>query len=348
MQKGILLLLLLLLPLCSPATARVDFNGDDFWQKLVLDKRLPERKFTTADTVIIIASNRIMQDSSRFMGEARDTVVRYMMVYAENGQWHVAQVGNISQALVYMPDINRDWVIYTEGMGKLFTSEVDRGMRLSATYLVNVLMLDYPSISTTRKSFGNYRFALNNARMAYKDFVPVLDTIKELSTGKRMGTGNLTLFFHSMGNNVMRELVLNGKLPVLNDNTWVDNLILNAACVPQRHHKQWMDKIKFAKHIYVHYNPEDRSLKLAHLVSFKKQLGEKVKRPLSAQAVYINFHKACDNGHSNFLSLPSRPPVLKPAFNHYMTVLHGEAVNIHSPAGYVSSEWKGIGWSLVP
>ena len=83
-----------------------------------------------------------------------------------------------------------------------------------------------------------------------------------------------------MGNYLIRNIALKGKAEQLNGTKWVDNLILNSACVPQYHHRKWLGKIKFAKGLYVNYNPEDRVLMGAKIASKRTQLGNKAKPPV--------------------------------------------------------------------
>ena len=204
-----------------------------------------------------------------------------------------------------------------------------------------------PSFNSNKKLLGNYQFAFRNARRAYEDFVPVLDSVVRLRKHGNMGIGHLTLFFHSMGNNILRETVRKGRLPEINSTVWVDNLVLNAPCVPQKHHKEWLDKVQFAKRIYVHYNPEDHVLKGAHLVSFRKQLGEKVRKPISTHAVYINFHPLAGENHSNFLVLLQHPVPPQSLLAYYHSLLHGNAVNIADTIHFRRSGYRGIGVEFV-
>lgn len=327
------------------------YNSDEFWNRLQLDKGMPEIGKTKIDTAIVVASNRALlpDDNLRFMSEEADTgVIRYYYVYAYKGKWHVLQADNLQKAIGYMPEQNRDWVVYTEGMGKIFTSDIDRGMRLAAQYDVNILLLDYPSIRSDLKRIANYKFAISKARAAYKDFVPVLDTVQQLRLTNKMGKGSMNLFFHSMGNIVAYKTVTSGKILMLNDKVWVDNLILNAPCVPEKKHKKWVDKLTFAKHVYIHYNPRDHTLLGAHLLSLKKQLGEKVKKPISKNATYINFNKIADRGHSNFLSLPGREPATKAASVHYNTLFHGNEVEVSDTTKYKPTGYHNIGYDLLP
>ncbi len=270
-----------------------DFNGEAFWQKVKLTQHLPARALTANDTVMVVVSNRkeAKEDKLRYMSESCDeNSLHYFFVFTDRGIWHVLPTESLERAISLMPDKNRDWVLYTEGMGKLFTTDIFRGLMVAGQYNVNVIMFDYPSITTTKKSFGNYFFAIGNARKAYKYFTPALVQVKQLRAANKMGNGKLSMFYHSMGNHVARQIVKKHKLNAINDIVWVDNLVLNAPCVPRRGHKKWINKIHYAKAIYINYNQYDFTLGGAYLASKKLQLGHKPVRNISDNAVYVNFN----------------------------------------------------------
>lgn len=344
------ILLLLTSVICRAQSPYDYFNSDAFWQKMVQDSvQSPIPTFGKGDTIIVAASTRILQaGNSRFIGETRDAqTIRYYFIFARNGKWHIHPFPSLGEAIKHVPDLYKDWVIYTEGMGKIFTSGIDRGMQMAAQYGVHVLYLDYPSIRTTYKPLKNYKFALRNANNAYKDFMPVLDTIKALHESRELGYGHITLFFHSMGNNVMRKIAQNdADLNQYNGSVWADNLVLNSPCVPRKKHNKWVDKIHFTNKIYVHYNPKDGTLKWARLAGFRQIMGEHIKKPLSKQAVYINFNPLCGDGHSNFLNLYGHPPIKPTAFAHYNSLFHGETVNLQDTTLYVPSAYRHIGWTI--
>lgn len=343
------LLLFVLLCQCLLLHAQGDyFNSDEAWNKVKLQQgRLPA--LSDKDTVIIIASNRKLDTSIRYALETReDNGVHYFIVFARNNNWNVYPQPSLIQALQAAKGSNKNWVVYTEGMGKLFTTDVDRGMAMASQYGVRVLLLDYPSISSTRKSLGNYYFAIKNARRTPRYFLPVIDSFRMLRE-TFLPKAQVHLFFHSMGNNLMRGIAHSQNLELINGEVWVDNLILNAACVKQRRHRKWMNKVKFAQHKYIHYNPMDRTLYLAHLAAFRKQLGEKVRKPLAANTTYINFYTlAGERGHSNFLNLAGRKPISPTSYEHYRKLLTGQGINLNDTATYRPSAYRGIGWDILP
>ncbi len=348
--------LLLLFILSVPAAARKPsndyfshFNTDAFWQKLVEEPAGPPIILRPGDTAIAIASNRATAPGSlRFMSEDRDTAgtVRYYIAYTRDGQWRVRRRPSLRAVVADMMQPQRDWVIYAEGMGKIFTTDLDRGLSLAGQYSVNLLLLDYPSIHSGYNAYKNYRFVLRNSTRAYKDFAPALDSFRRLRAEGVAGEGKLTLFFHSMGNNIIRRIAQTSYLKRYNDDVWVDNLVLNAPCVPTAGSTEWIERIRFARNIYVHYNPHDFTLKWARLGSLHAILGERPEPPLARNAAYINFNPLCGASHSNFLNLWGRPPVLPEAVAHYKKLFHGQPVNLKDPSLYAPQE-DGMGWYIT-
>jgi hypothetical protein len=159
------------------------------------------------------------------------------------------------------------------------------------------------------------------------------------------GNGKLSMFFHSMGNNVIRKIASTKYLKRYNDAVWVDNLILNAPCVPYRRSFRWIDSIRFAKHVFVHYNPYDQTLKWARIIGFRRILGERPGARIANNATYVNFNPLCGGGHSNFLSLRGRQPASKACTHHYDQLFHGNATL--DTTMYRKSAYRSIGYDLT-
>jgi len=339
MKRLLRIALLLLFPLFADAKTDVidSMNTDAFWKGIVFKDYKAEYaqgkqgSLPIADTLFMVASNRAIQFSKpRFMSEDRgENHLNYFLVFLRNGQWNVWHT-SFKTAMLAMQRNNRDrdWVVYTEGFGKIFTTGIYRGISMASQYKVNVLYLDYPSYNTSKKLMGNYYFALDNARQSGEDFAPVFDTLKRYRQAGKMGDGKLTLFFHSMGNNMIREMVRNDKIGSINKEQWVDNLVLNSACVPQKNHAQWVDQINFANRIYINYNPKDATLSGANFMSLKKQLGQRQYSGQSAKAIYVNFNSLCNRNHSNFLTLLAHKPTAPAAIAYYDILFHGNCVTL--------------------
>ncbi|MCB9064935.1 MAG: alpha/beta hydrolase [Chitinophagales bacterium] len=344
MQRAISLLILLL-GLHMTAIGN-PFNSEDWWNRLVCEESPAYSSIGDIDTSIVVVSNRaINRGELRFMSEHRnEDSLYYFFVYAYKGKWHVLSVTDLTNAISHIPNKTKDWVIYTEGMGKIFTSNLDRGMMMASQYDVNVILLDYPSITTTKKMIGNYFFAIKNAKRTYKYFTPVLTVIAHQ---KSMGNicGKLSLFCHSMGNHLIRQIARKDSLKSINDKTWVDNLILNAACVPERNHQKWLSKIKFAKNIYINYNADDYVLAGAEVIGFAHQLGRRPQYPVYTPAQYVNFSKLVGQNHSYFLTIRDRKPVNPQAKEYYQIILHGNTID---RTNYPQSSYHNMGVEIRP
>lgn len=325
------------------------FNSEEYWHRFSLKAYDYPLHIQENDTAVIIATNRIFNDTAlRFLPDKYHGGIRYFIVHSHQGKWNVIPVSSLKEAVSALPDKHKDWVIYTEGMGKLFTTSADRAMRMNAEYGVNVIYLDYPSINAKWRRTRNYYFAKHNASIAYKDLAPVFDTIKMLKQQRLLGYKSVNLFFHSMGNIVLRKMVLNKKIGFMNTGEWVDNLILNAACVPQRKHREWLGKIKFSKRVYVLYNPNDFTLGGAYFMTKKNQLGMKVKKPVYADALYVNFEKLAGKRHSNFLNLYGYPLQPAAAMRFYKILFHGGKANMNDTVHFRISSYRHIGWDILP
>lgn len=324
------------------------FNSDAFWDKLVVEHSNDVPKLDSKDTSLVIVTNRMLDTGKRFCTVQRSGVVRYYFVYSANAQWHLIPCNSLKRAVMLMPNKEKDWVVYTEGMGKFFTTDLDRGMHLAAAYGVNVLMMDYPTLRNDKNRIGNYFFAMKNAKIADRDFAPVFDTVERLRNMGLMGKGSMNLFFHSMGNIVMKNIVKDGFIGGMNDKPWVDNLILNAPCVLQKNHSQWMIQIRCAKHIYVHYNPLDFTLGGAYLMTKRYQLGKQVRKPISKNATYINFSGLVGKEHNYFISLYGRTEVTPQAYTHFNQLFHGKQVNVLDTNLYKPSTHRHIGYDILP
>lgn len=303
-MKRLLILLLLALP--TIACAQLSFyNSDAYWSNFCLQNSCAEASVT--DTCLVFVSNRhVHPDSLRFVDEYVDTAgLKYFFLQKHAGKWNVYQTSGLEEAMNLLPE-KRDIVVYAEGMGKIFTSNVARAVLMRSQYHVNVLMFDYASINTTYRPSRNFYFAKNNARLSAPHYFALL---KRLQQGRMENEYwaqhvKISTFYHSMGNIILKEMMEHQPYQELNSFPFIDNLVINAACVPRKNHKEWVENIRFANQVYIHYNRMDLQLKGAHMLTFRSQLGEKVVGGRASNATYINFHKQVGHQHSYFLNFP--------------------------------------------
>lgn len=304
------------------------FDRDSFWQSITI---LDSATFPAADadTLVALVSNRVFDYRElKFAAEVSEPsgALHFFLAFIKNGQWFIKPYNDL-HALLEQLEKGKSLVVYTEGYGKNFPAGLFRAFAMRAQYKVNVLYLDYPSIKSSKKRLGNWRFVLKEANKAGVDFVPVLDSLYHYPL-RMYHFPKITLFYHSMGNLALKNMLQSDFSAGFDQRKWIDNLILNAACVPAKHYTEWLGKAHFARHILVHYNPEDRTLKGAQLVSGNRKLGVRPGDKVLDQAIYINFNRFVRDGHSYFLDLPYRAPMAKPVTDYMQGVLDGNAVNV--------------------
>lgn len=347
-------LLLFLLGTASVAQAQNEyFNSENFWKNVRLADS--DAKASSPGYNVIVATNRrIAPGVLRFALEEREPGrIKYFQVFYEDTVFYIRPLPSLGASLdvaARNPDVfKKPWLVYAEGFGKVFTSGIDRALRLARQHDVQVLYLDYPSFNSKKGMLRNYGFVVYNARVAHADFAPVLDSFYRYRQEGLTGNGPVSLFFHSMGNYILQEWLKNDALKIANREPWAANLILNAPCVPQQKHRKWLGKARLAQRVYVHYNPRDRTLNGAHLLSLRRMLGERPRRPLCSTAVYVNFHPLADRRHSNFTRLIDHPPPIERAILYYSQVFRGEEAPLGDTLYFRNpSVYRGIGYDFLP
>ena len=281
------------------------YNSDAYWANFCLQSDCI--KPGTTDTCLVFVSNRhLFRDSLRFVDEHLDTAgLKYFFLQKHGGQWNVFQTSTLADAMHLLPE-KRDIVVYAEGMGKIFTTNVERALLMRSQYQVNVIMFDYASINTTYRPARNFRFARENARLSAPHYYRLLRLIQQARREKEdwMQQVKVSTFCHSMGNIILMEMMKGQDYQQLNNEPFIDNVVINAACVPSKGHQEWVENIHFANKIYIHYNRSDWQLKGAHLLTLKPQLGEKLKGRHAKNANYVNFREQVGRQHSYFLNFP--------------------------------------------
>jgi hypothetical protein len=324
MFKNFLTVIIVFLTLHTSAQTP-DYNSDGWWGRFHLQPEgKPIPRMHPTDSCLVFVTNRHLQRGNiRFVDEFVDTgSLKYFLLQKKGEEWNVYQVDSLGAAMQALPQ-REDVVIYAEGMGKIFTANVDRALLMRAQYPVNVIMFDYASINSTYRPSKNFRFARANAALSAPEYLKLMQEVQRAKTREDSWTTGIriTAFFHSMGNIIMREMMLTQNYAALNTQPFLDNLILNAACVPQKKHKKWVEQIRFANKVYIDYNKSDWQLKGAHFITFAKQLGERPRRPRANNAVYIDFKDQAHRQHSYFLNFPQNDYRMTPAMKEYFSAV---------------------------
>jgi hypothetical protein len=268
------------------------------WDKVRLVK---EYEPSDGDTGIVFVSTRhYFPQKKEFLDHGLDTsAFHYFTIYFNHNKWICVPKNSFKEAY---NDANpgQDVVVYAEGLGKTFTSALDRATRVTRTYGVSIIMFDWATFNPMLKGGQNFRTTKANSKIASKSFAAFMDTMNLVKRGEETLFGHLTLFMHSMGNLLLMHAVKQNYLKV--NEPLFDNVVLNAACVPQRKHKHWVEKINMQDKLYITRNNHDRNLNAAKIVSlFQRQLGERPRGPYAVNATYINFSNVLSMEHNYFL-----------------------------------------------
>ncbi len=187
-----------------------------------------------------------------------------------------------------------NWLVFVHGDAKTLEQSILRGLKIQKLYNINVIVFSWPSRDLSIHGIKNFKISQSHVAESLGHFVKVLEFVhlfreKNPSFLKEQ---KISLFFHSLGNLYMKKFIENDLQKSFPDRLF-DNIILNAAAVNQKNHKEWVEKLNMQNHIFIISNKHDFNLKGARIfTSDGKQLGEKIKLPLASNASYINFDKA--------------------------------------------------------
>lgn len=203
--------------------------------------------------------------------------------------------------------------VFVHGRGKHPEKGFGVMSEVEKTYGVKSIMFHWPSWkSAVERPVGNAVSAAEDLSR----FLSALNTYVRVHPVRMFGV-NLSLVVHSMGNIVFKEMIDNYYQAGEFKYNLFSNLVLNAADVPAREHKLWVDRIDFSLQNFVTYNDNDIVLFGSEQLDrfnndFEEYEGtrlgkdlEKVtdgkKRYLSQNAKYLNLSKITFTGHRHFL-----------------------------------------------
>ena len=247
---------------------------------------------------------------------------------------------------------NNDWLVFVHGDSKTFSTAAISGLEIQNLHHVKVLVFSWPSKNEEGNGIKNFNNSKKNAAAGVVQFKELLLLIQEYKKGHQWPeeTFHLSLFFHSLGNYYLERLVKDSLLADLDSNLF-DNLIINAAAVNQEAHANWLDRLHIQKRIYITSNKHDVNLNGLRIFSNSgKQLGERLKLPLSSGATYINFTRAIGftlptgDSHTYFIGrMPNNSGNIK---DFYTNLFHGRAVNLSDSTKFIRRN-DGLGYNIL-
>ncbi|HEV7231821.1 MAG TPA: alpha/beta hydrolase [Bacteroidia bacterium] len=347
-MKQLLFILVWAFPLIASAQANFVYSGytQCTWDEIAL----MDSSYRSTDSSIVFVScrNRFNDPANpkEFLGTSVDTArtLHFYTLYFQGNSWRAVPHNTLADAIGRARFNGKDFLAYTEGDGKTFPDAVDRSTRLCRLYHVNIVMFDWPSRVAGYGGIKNVHNTVKNTFLAAPSFYSFLVLLQDYRKNHAPEIDHISLFLHSMGNAVFKNSLTNHSLSELGPG-FIDNIILNAACVPVRHHRKWVESIHFASHIYVVYNRKDKTLRQASLLFGERLLGCQLSKPLAPNALYINVHPLAGNNHNCFLIIPllNQQPDLCLFFD---TLFHVKPLNTGNPAFLIPRK-NGKGFSLL-
>lgn len=305
------------------------------WQNTSLNKAYIPQK---GDSCLFVVSTRNYDETKKeFVDYDYDTTasLKYFIVYYKGNHWTAVPYLSLKDMLD-TKDNFRDFVVFTEGLGKTFTLGIDRATKLMRLYEVDELFFDWPTERPYMKPGKNIKITYQIAPEVAVPYARFLEEFQEYKTAHSQKFQTVTLLFHSMGNLLLMYDLQKGLYQNISPGL-ADNVVLNAACVSQHKHKEWLSKLTFAKNVYVTVNNHDRNLRGATIVFAAYQLGLKVKPKYCEKVNYVDFSAVLDNEHNYFLipSLLKKKPYLK---QFYTDVFVGKHPQLQFPDPAISEE----------
>ncbi|MBC7695060.1 MAG: alpha/beta hydrolase [Burkholderiales bacterium] len=290
--------------LCSQLLSQKSKRSGPYcnWANVQLNKNYSP---AADDTCLFVASIRNYDETKEeFVNYDYDTTgtLKYFAIYFKGNSWVAVPYSSLTK-LLELKNSFKNFVILTEGLGKTFTSGIDRATKLMRTYNVDELFFDWPTDRPYMRSSKNIKVTTYLAPKAAKAYAVFLKDFEVYKNSHSEKFKSVTLFFHSMGNLLLMYNLKNNALSSVSPSL-INSVVLNAACVNQTHHKEWLDKLSFTDHIYITINDKDINLRLASIIFRAHQLGEKPKAVFCEKANYINFSKVLDKEHNYYIMQP--------------------------------------------
>lgn len=266
------------------------------------------------DTCLLVVSTRHYHDSLKeFLDYDYDTTasLHYFAVYFRGNAWTAVPYSNLESLLDLKPSL-RNLVIFTEGLGKTYTSGVNRATMLMRLYHIDEIFFDWPTQRPYMSRGKNFKTTYQVSGEVAKPYATFLGEFQRYKDSHAPKFQSITIMFHSMGNLILMHGLRSGLFSNIHPG-FADQVILNAACVPQKRHAQWLSKLQFSKEIFVTINDRDRNLRGARLILLRHVMGETTKKPYLPGIHYVDFSKVLNREHNYYLIIPllRQKPFLK-------------------------------------
>jgi esterase/lipase superfamily enzyme len=293
--------------------------------EFTLDYSLTSEIPKNANLHVLIISSRdfnVEQGYTYERGVAKNGERQIFIVSRVIDSTYVTVYPDILSALSVFND-DKPFLIFVNGHGKNFEQAIARGFDLSDRYNLNMIMFDWPT------EYFALRKTAHNARKVTKNFAITVTELDE-AFSKLDLKSNKSVIFHSMGNLIARNIVRKDYLDSMPENIF-QNIILNAAAVNQRNHKEWVNQLDLQDRIYIISNRDDLPLKGVKILRLTTPLGSEIKDSFSDKAKYIDFSEIAGREHNLFLGRTQVEKNHPNVYDFYFSLFNGQEVDLTNP-----------------
>ena len=258
------------------------------------DKTADMSSATFPDQIFVV-SNRVIDslpDGSVIFTNKVDTSgnLKYLIVDGDHKSYFTRGFPDLD-SLLNNPAPYKDWAVWVHGDGQTFEISLKRAREIQAIHKVNLIVFAWPTSEPGKGPIGNFRNSSNNALLTAPGLHRFVHELSEYNNSEfnRIGSGNLSIFFHSLGCYLLREALNMGYLQDIPGDLF-DNMVLNAAATPSEGHAGWIEQLHIQARLYIVFNDEDFNLEGLRVLSGEGyQLGERPFPPLASNAIYLDF-----------------------------------------------------------
>ncbi|PLX04482.1 MAG: hypothetical protein C0594_09145 [Marinilabiliales bacterium] len=205
-----------------------------------------------------------------------------------NNEWTIRKTEGIISLLSKIKQ-DEQLVIFVHGDGKPFKESLKRSKNIADTYGVKVLLYAWPAKLPNKTGNKNFKNSVNNINKSFEIFFCLIRQIQNWFNEKSH-QHKPVIILHSLGNLYLKNFIL--KAQDKQPKNLFSNIILNAACVDEKDHHLWLDKLNMSERVFVIQNKYDMILRAVKVVLWRKrQLGVALKTKPSLKATYLDLSK---------------------------------------------------------
>ena len=188
-----------------------------------------------------------------------------------------------------MKNEKKNALLFVHGFGNSWEDSYNRMKDMAELFDIIPILFTWPS-AMDGNPFRDYREKKRYAMASSRALDRLMEKINECFEKTEIECGqSLSLAMHSMGNYLFKGMFTQGHYA--SETRIFDNIVMLAADVNNKNHKDFVDNIKCRGNVYITINKKDKALGFSSFKLGKKQkprLGEYLKH-LNSDAVYINL-----------------------------------------------------------